>query len=103
MGPHASPMYHMYHPCDKLPNQLARVHLQVDTVLPAVEIDQLVLTELEAHVNQRQRKLVSDLPTVFDPRLLSEVHYARHCGASDEVVQALTLEELAGEFMQAGK
>ena len=75
----------------------------MDTVLPAMEIDQLILTELEAHVNQRQQQLTVDLPSIFDPRLLSELHYARHCGASDEAVQALTLKELAEEFLHDGK
>ena len=76
---------------------------QVDSVLPAVEIDEVVIAELDARVSHRHHQLTEDLPDVFDCRLLSELHYAKHCGAREDIINALILQELASKLAHEDK
>ena len=63
----------------------------------------MVLAELDARVSHRHQQLTDELPDVFDPRLLSELHYAKNCGARDDVIHALILQELAGKLAHEDK
>ena len=72
-------------------------------MLPAVEIDQIIVTQLEAQTRQRYHRLKADVVGLYDPRLFSEFHYAQHCGASNDVVNAILLQDLARELEQDGK